>query len=33
MSDARRFANLVTIVAALAAGIVFGEWTFDSLAG
>lgn len=33
MGDARRFANLVMLVAAIAAGIIFGVWVFDSVTG
>jgi len=33
MGDARRLANLVMLVAAVAAGIVFGVWVFDSVTG
>jgi hypothetical protein len=33
MSDARRFANLVMLLAAIAAGIVFGVWAFDAITG
>lgn len=33
MGDGRRFANLVLILGAIAAGIVFGVWVFDSITG
>ena len=31
MGDGRRLANLVMILAAIAAGIVFGVWAFDGI--
>jgi hypothetical protein len=33
MGDGRRLANLVMLLAAVAAGIVFGVWVFDSVTG
>lgn len=33
MGDGRRLANLVMILAAIAAGIVLGVWVFRSVAG
>ena len=33
MGDGRRLANLVLLVAAIAAGIVFGVWSFESITG
>ena len=33
MSDRRRLANLLMLVAAVAVGIVFGVWVFDSVTG
>ena len=31
MGDARRLANLVMLLAAIAAGIAFGVWAFDAI--
>jgi len=33
MGDGRRFANLVMILAAIAAGILFGIWVFEEVTG
>jgi hypothetical protein len=33
MGDARRFANLVMILGAIAAGIVLGIWVFEAVTG
>ena len=33
MGDGRRFVNLVLILAAIAAGIVFGVWSFEAVTG
>jgi hypothetical protein len=33
MGDGQRLANLLMLVAAVAVGIVFGVWVFDSVTG
>jgi hypothetical protein len=33
MGDGRRLANLLMLIAAVAVGIVFGVWVFDSVTG
>jgi hypothetical protein len=33
MGDGRRLANLLMLVAAIAAGIIFGVWVFESVTG
>ncbi len=32
MGDGRRLVNLVLILTAIAAGIIFGVWTFEAIA-
>ena len=33
MGDGRRLANLLMLLAAVATGILFGDWAFDSITG